>query len=277
MKVYKLELEIMFALEDNQFYSNVYSTMEKAIEEGKYNLEKRMRDFYTNGYQMKGQDNITTDKLFSIERADYIFKVVELEIEYAENFNTNLTCEELWKVKPTHIEYYYDYKGELESKHIQWKVKQRTLKEEIRMNKEDLVKGAGTKFKVGDIVIVNSEFDKNLTYKKLFVIKSVPTKIDGIEYFKNRYKVISTYDREALLSGIFTLEYNENELRKYDKKIKHNSPINLLQRIILGDISVSHEMWQDMENGVVSFDERINYQEYLREVLKGEKINENGK
>lgn len=266
MRVYHLELEVTFALEESIFYSNVYSTMERAIEEGKYHLEKNMINLYISGYQIKGQDNITTDELFSIERTDYTFKIIETDPKYADNFNTNLYGKDLWTTPPTHIEYYYNYKGEFEYKHIQWKIKQRIEREHITMYKEDLQEGAGTKFKIGDIVTVNSNCNKELTNNKIFVVRFLPRRVTGSNYFINTYGVTSTYNKDTNLgNGIFTFEYRESELKKYNGKIEKDSPIGVLQRILKRDIGVTNKVWQDLKNGKVSFDTKINYKKYLKQ------------
>lgn len=269
MNIYHLELEIYFALEEPTYISNVYSTMEKAIETGKKYLEKEMRNQYTSGYQIKGQDNISLDELFSLERTDYIFKVTETDLEYAENFKTDLLGKRLWNVRPTHIEYYYNYKGEFQSKTLNWiEQGERCPIETLTMNKKDLEKYAGTKFKIGDIVTVKSEDNRNLTWrtwKKLFVVRFLPTHAEETEYFKNTYAVASTYDRGEIESGILTWEFDESELEKYEGEIDRESPIGMLQRIIKGDVHVPYKVWQDLENGLVSFDTRQNYKEYLKE------------
>ena len=116
MKVYHLELEVMYGESENTFYSNVYLTYEKAVEEGKYNLQKMLQNIYDN-------KNLTIDEIVNIEEVDYIFTVTEIEdLEYTENFDIDLTTAEKYleqNIKPTHIIYTLDYKGDLIYKTIQ--------------------------------------------------------------------------------------------------------------------------------------------------------------
>lgn len=66
-KVYVLNIDYFYKSAKKRDYEyEVYSTLERAVEEGKYFLSKRLEDE---------------------DFKDYVFTVEEVDIEYAENFD----------------------------------------------------------------------------------------------------------------------------------------------------------------------------------------------
>jgi hypothetical protein len=270
MKVYQLKVEIGFATDDPEHFSNVYTNYDKALEDGKKFLEKNVTFVFTNGeYNIKNREIPSIDELFSIERVWYEFNIEEIEdIEYAENFNIKLVPNEAYleqNIKPTHKVYHLDYKGNIESIDIQYRASDKEHPYgRISMKPDDFKKGAGEKFKIGDVVTVKKDEYRSMdseTYvgKRLYVVRWLPKRVKGSIYFENTYALISNY-----YDGLFIHGERENNIEKYEGKIAPESPIGFLQRIIKKEVTVTEEIWNDMKIGKILLDDRSNYKELLK-------------
>ena len=104
MKIYLLNIDYYYEnIEENEYETEVYLSLERAVEEGKYFLSKRSKD---KGFR------------------DYNFTVTETDPEYAENFNADklnidiFHKEDFGMYEPTHIIYTYDIGGNLQNKYF---------------------------------------------------------------------------------------------------------------------------------------------------------------
>lgn len=101
MKVYLLELEFYYKNTDNnETKKEVYSSLERAVEEGKYFFEEQKK--IGNELKDKGYNGA--------ELEDYSFYVTEIDLEYAEKFEGSIFWkeEDYLKREPTHIIYNFD-------------------------------------------------------------------------------------------------------------------------------------------------------------------------
>ena len=110
-KVYVLNIDYFYNSAKKRDYEyEVYSNLERAVEEGKYFLSKRLED-----------ENFR----------DYVFTVEEVDIEYAENFDVEklgikeYSIKTFRNIKPTHITHFYDKDGKLLYDYIEYRNKQR--------------------------------------------------------------------------------------------------------------------------------------------------------
>ena len=93
-------------IERNSYYSEVYSSLNKAVEEGKIWLKERL-DFLNS----QEDNNLFYDKFKKNKDIEYSFSVTELDLDYIEKFN-NLEDEEKDKyIEPTHKIYNYNING----------------------------------------------------------------------------------------------------------------------------------------------------------------------
>lgn len=267
MKIYHLKVEIGFACDDPEHFSNVYTNFDNAKEAGIRYLEKKVKYVFENGeYNIKGKETPTVDELFSIERVWYEFEVEEIQdLEYAENFDIKLYPKEEYlrqNIKPTHKVYDLDYKGNINSIDIQYRINQKEhAYAHFDMLPEDLKKGAGEKFKIGDIVTVKkdeyrSRESETYVNKRLYVVRWLPKRVEGSPYFENTYALISNY-----YDGLFTHGEREYNIEKYEGEVDPKSPIGFLQRIIKNEITVTEETWTDLKIGKILLDDRKNYKE----------------
>lgn len=205
----------------------------------------------------------------------YIIEIPDLE--YADNFDKYLSkAEDYLKegISPTHFTYKLDYKGNVISKCIEFRKRQRNMSNYIMMYADDLKKDSGTYFKIGDIVTLKEKQGDdeyysgmaNLRYEKdkLLIVRWLPERIDNSPYFKNTYAVISNYD-----DGLFTYGVRESEIQKYEGSIADDSPIAFLQKIIKNEIAVSKETWTNLKVGKVLLDDKGSYKN-LTEFKEGD-------
>ena len=269
MKIYHLKVEIGFACDDPEHFSNVYTNFDNAKEAGIRYLEKKVKYIFENGeYNIKGKETPTVDELFSIERVWYEFEIEEIkDLEYAENFDIKLYPKEEYlkqNIKPTHKVYDLDYKGNINNIDIQYRINQKEhAYAHFNMLPEDFKKGAGEKFKIGDIVTVKkdeyrSRESETYVNKRLYVVRWLPKRVEGSPYFENTYALISNY-----YDGLFTHGEREYNIEKYEGEVDPKSPIGFLQRIIKNEITVTEETWTDLKIGKILLDDRKNYKELL--------------
>lgn len=271
MKLYLLQLTF-YDKDGTETNSNVYSSLEKAKEEGIKNLENEFKYFLIP--RDKKFEEMEMEELFRINNFDYDFTIVEIpDLEYAESFDMkefDIEHEEDYKEEPTHIRYEFDYMGNLIERTLEYRHKNDIWRNEtcITQYPEDLEEGAGEKFKIGDVVKVRNWEKYNYiedhvvgsVAEKLFVVRWLPRKKANQKYFRNTYALISIYNSE-----LFTFEYHEKDIEKYEGEVDRLSPIGILQRIIKEDKAIGREQWNDLKIGKVSFDTRKNYKEYLLE------------
>ncbi len=95
-------------IERNSFYSEVYSSLDKAVKEGKAWMKERLK--FLN---LKTENDLSFGENAENEELEYSFTVTELDLDYIEKFN-NLEDEEKDKyIEPTHKIYNYNINGNL--------------------------------------------------------------------------------------------------------------------------------------------------------------------
>lgn len=250
MKIYLLNIDYYYDnIEENDYETEVYLSLERAVEEGKYFLSKRCKD---KGFR------------------DFTFTITETDPKYAEQFDVSklgldtLHKEDFGKYEPTHIIYFYNMDGSLQSKYLRYMDKQRKHCTGFTVFPEDEEGLAGKKFKIGDIVRIkerNQEEYYNQAYMdywtadKLYVVRYLPRKKDGQKYFENTYALISIYNEDEYIKGLFTSEHYERDIEKVDTPIDEESSIRILQKIKKNEISISYETWTALKIGKLHLDE----------------------
>lgn len=226
MFVYHLKVAINLG-QDHICKSEVYSTLEIAIKEGKKYLEKGFIKLY-NSYKISEQ-NVSLEQIINLDRANYKFTITELDPQIADSFNNEKNYLE---EEPTHKVYVFKYDGTLKYTSIIYMNEQKEDIYSVNMYEEDLQEGAGEKFKVGDIV---SPTRPNRT-KKLLVVTEIPKKEKGQKYFDNTYMTVGTYE-----GGCIYKSFKESEIEKVTDNEEIPSKISILQRIIKKEIKVSKD------------------------------------
>ena len=95
-------------IERNSFYSEVYSSLDKAVKEGKAWMKERLK--FLN---LEIENDLSFGENAENEELEYSFTVTELDLDYIEKFN-NLEDEEKDKyIEPTHKIYNYNINGNL--------------------------------------------------------------------------------------------------------------------------------------------------------------------
>lgn len=257
MNLYMIQIEIYDLVHCDEFdtcsYANVYSSFEKAKQGGLNHLKKRIKEI----------EETTEEKFSEIleEKVDYSFKIVEIpDLHYAENFSVIYDCYDKFeynKLEPTHKTYYLDYEGNILNIYYEYRYQNdiEDNKHSILLYPEDLEKNAGNKFKIGDIVkLKNIEeycIDDNLD--RIYVVRWLPRKFNGEKYFENKYALSSFYecDNEWHNKELFTFEYWEKDIEKYEGKIEKNSEYDLLSKIVKEEIKVSPDYFNKIKIGML--------------------------
>lgn len=259
MKTYLLDVKTYDCIDKTENeYIEVFKNFEKARNYGLEFLNKEL-EFYCKDI------NKSIKQALREEKIDYIFRITEEDIEYAENFNQKLEVfEEIEKLliyEPTHKEFILDYTGEITNICIKYLSNQKETigRNSLYLKPNDLLPDAGTKFKVGDLVkivkqklmIDDISYSYYPEYSIVYVVRSLPRRIKGQKYLRNTY-ALSEIKNNSISSGIYTWEFHEEQIAKYNGKIEENSPIDVLRKIIKKEIKVNREIWYGLKNGTIS-------------------------
>lgn len=93
-------------IERDGFYSEVYSSLDKAVEEGKSWLKKRLK--FLNS---QINNDLIYDKPQKNKDFEYSFTVTELDLNYIDKFNVLKDYDKENYIEPTHKIYNYNMKG----------------------------------------------------------------------------------------------------------------------------------------------------------------------
>lgn len=254
MKLFLLEIEFYEYEEgdcNTYVITAIYSSFEKAKIGGVDELKRKF-------VEAEGMQEENFNKLLADEKIDYNFTITEItDLEYTENFNIHydlLNDDKYLKLEPTHKINYLDYKGNIKDMIYEYRIKNlnwRTRKS-IRLYPEDLEEGASDKFKIGDIVKLKHDIDykyKDDNTDRIYIVRWLPRKFNGEKYFENKYALISLYENESGNKELFTFEYFERDIEKYDKYVERDSEYDLLSRIVKGELKVKDEFWRNVKIG----------------------------
>ena len=267
--VFHLEIEVYNSrygdlIERDNFFNGVYSTLEKAVSEGKNWLDKRLQDIYQNSdYCTKEKDTLTLQDMLDDEIISYCFKVTELDPVYAESFEVpdmEYKCKDL---APTHIIYYYNLQGDLERRYFEYLSPKGGYGYIIQRYQTD-DENAQNKFKVGNFVTV---IDENKKIDQVFVVATVPIRNDPYKLFENVYTLATITDRDRFE---FYHDYHERKIRKYEGTIQEDSPLMLLKKIYTKEIEVSQNIWEKIQENKILLHIHPSFKE-IKELNRGGK------
>ncbi len=131
-------------------------------------------------------------------------------------------------------------------------------KHSIELYPEDLEEEASEKFKIGDIVKLKHNLEKGEGYiddntDRIYVVRWLPRKFNGEKYFENKYALISFYkmsNNQWKNKELFTFEYFEKDIEKYNGVIEEDSEYDLLGRIVKGDLEIpKRDYWNEIKVG----------------------------
>lgn len=240
-------------VERDSYYSGVYSTIEKAIEEGKWFIDRRFKEIYQQSdYCTNEKDTSSLEDMLKDDVISYCFKITELDPTYADSFEPpkrEYMCRDL---KPTHTTYFYDYKGNLKYYDLEYLDKDGGWGyTTVRYENDDESKP--NKFNVGDFVTV---IDDEVPADQVFVVSNAPIRNDPKRFFDNTY-CLSTISDGCRFS--FYHDYNECQIKKYDGTIDSNSPFILLQKFYRGEIDIDDNILRKIEDGDILLNTKPTY------------------
>lgn len=261
MNVYRLEIEAYNTRfgdlrERNSFYSDVFSSLERALEEGKYNLKKIMYNIYENSEYCTKENSLTLEEMLQDECIYYRFQITEVDPFYADSFDEIYSEKEcILNHKPTHIIYNYDYKGNLQYKQIQWTLEgEHHSGQVILQYPGDDEENAGEKFKIGDFVQIEGE-------DKIYIVHGVPLKENGKLLGENKYYLSAIFDN-ILCPFYDEYEYN---LKKYEGVIKEDSPYMFVRNLYKSNKKESLELLSKLELGEIVLNENPSFRNIVNE------------
>lgn len=275
MKTYLLQVKTYdYINETENEYIEIFNTFKRAK---RYGLE-----FLVENLELYAKDiNKSIRQAIKEEKIDYDFRIIEEDIDYAEDFNQTLDiCEEIEELliyEPTHKEFILDYTGEITNICIRYLPNQKETKWRncLYLKPNDLLPKAGTKFKVGDLVKIikpngrleDISYEHYSEYSDVYVVRFLPRRIENQKYLRNTYALSEIKD-DNYAPGIYTWEFHEEQIAEYDESIKENSPIDVLRKIIKKELKISRETWEKLKNGTISLrEEDKNKSNYYKKVL----------
>ena len=95
-------------IEKNSYYSEVYSSLDKAVEEGKAWMKERLKFLV-----LEVENDVSLDENAENEKLEYSFTVTELDLDYINKFNNLEDYEKDKYIEPTHKIYNYNINGNL--------------------------------------------------------------------------------------------------------------------------------------------------------------------
>lgn len=280
MKIYLLSTKVYNYAKDEleDEYSEVFSSFERAKEYGLEFVNKNLSYYCKN-------KNKSIEQCIKDEKVDFDFRIIEEDIEYAEKFDKQIDyffaeIEDYLVYEPTHKKYILDYKGNVTDICLMYLPNQKEVLSynHLYMKPGDLDKDAGTKFKVGDIVKLAKTkarylddytyHDYGATYSELYVVRYLPRRVEGQKYLRNTYALAEILD-EDYAPGVYTKEFHEEQIAKYEGEVEENSPLDILRRIFTNQLEVDDETWSKLKYGMISFREQDkNNSNYYKKRLK---------
>lgn len=259
MNIYLLKCSVF--LDNEEWHrEEVYSSLERAKKKGLEYIETEFREYYDRIFDNgtpKGKE-LTLDELFELSGM-YDISITEFDPYEADKIEKfDYEYDEYFLHEPTHKIYSYDYKGEFIGMEVQYKtIHHKHHGINVYMQPSDFKEGAGTKFKVGDIVKINS---KNYDlYDRLHVITFVPKKKKGQKYFENIYDVITNHNQFD--NGCHVDSFREDELELYNGKLEEDSPILFLSKIYKEEIKISPKKLSDLKVGNIALNDAPSFRE----------------
>ena len=103
-------------------YTNVYSTLDRAVEVGTNWLRNKIKRLYEeSNYCTREKDTLTIQDMLDENEIYYNFSVTEFNPRYADNFEVPDHEYECKHYAPSHIEYSYNLEGQLQYKELQYR------------------------------------------------------------------------------------------------------------------------------------------------------------
>jgi len=227
-------------------YNDVFTSIEKAVKVGKKELLRKLKELKSQIFRDAKIDEIIESAL-----ASYEFYVYEFDPDVKRS-----------RVMPyikwdDYACWDFDYKGKLRFREER-KTYIKDGEPEVswrEVNPGDEKEEAGTKFKAGDFVMINSRWlldDNDLVY----IIHNCPgNKSEWAEKhpyreWENRYSV-SSIDNHGLYVNTFSHEMN---IRPYEGVVPADHPLQLLRMYITGEVAINYDVWSDIQDQEIVFD-----------------------
>ena len=246
----------------NRGGSYVYSTMDKALEEGKKYLNLYFNEVIENNnlLEVYGYDNFSKDQIIRQEmktkNLHYSFSIEKMDPYYKDNFIKPEGPERMViGVEPSSTEFIFNYKGKEQYRKVIYSESRygKAFENEIYPGDENL--NAGTKFKIGDLV-----YDMNWTpdhYEKekdrpIIMIRVTPDKSEN-QFFTNTYGGIGIDSKGTLWPYYGHLHGSKLKLYKKAKDIPEGSVWKFVRQLVDHYDEIKQETWDKIMKGEINF------------------------
>ena len=228
-------------------YNDVFTSIEKAVAVGKKELLRKLKELKSQIFR-----DAKIDEIIEASVTSYEFYVYEFDPDVKRSRVLP------WVQWDDYASWDFNYKGKLrsreESKSYNNDGKMDFSIKEV--NPGDEKEDAGSKFKAGDFVKIDSQWhDKNLVY----IIHDCPGKKSewlekhphgNLNDWENRYSV-SSIDNDGLFVSVFSHEMN---IRLYEGVVPSDHPLQWLRMFITGEVDIEYDVWGDIHDRKIVFD-----------------------
>jgi hypothetical protein len=273
--------------EKNSCHADVFFTHEEAYQKGKEVLTEKIQKLFEASDYCDGKSE-RTRKEHARDRAHhkpgkgtvngfvedgqvrYLWRITEIDLDRLMEYEDydGFFSEDCPLI---HIQYTYDYDGELLHRYYYWPVGLEVFSDGgvyVHIREGDDLPEAGTRFQVGDFVRLKRPMetrDGKFDTETVFVVYDSPQPFKGMRYWENIYfietvsedgRYLCDQDFHAPDSGI-----HENELVLHDGEVNENSPLWFLRRVHLGELGDIEEITEKLLNGEIALTPSTTWEE----------------
>ena len=254
---------------DNE--SIVFLDLKSAVKAGKKILKEQLTKLWKTDEDFDVYKNIVEFLNPREEKADYVFEVCEMELHkikswhWQYDWNTQYSERDFIE-NPLFVCWSYDFEGNLLSRKFcrvddkhrlsggGWRSYPYVC---VEFLPDDELPDAGTKFKLGDLVVKKHNEVLNRRNIQIYIIGECPERKDGRLFSQNEY--MCYFIQDGKFEYISHDHLHESELELYTGEAP--ASFKWLSDVVAGKIKISEEDRKKVFNGEVSFAEEISYKD----------------
>ena len=259
--IYFLQIEAKFYIGHgynaeiaNEFnYSEVYSSLEDAKNEGQSILNDKLDYFIKDNNAQYEEDRVKNIKeLIKEDTISYYMSITKVDPYYRDNFFGPNKEEDNIGLIPTSITYSFDFEGNMKGKYsADYNCTDYAQGYSAFISDDDLKEGRGIKFKYGDIVHDN-RFDNNYMIIKHWA-DTLPQ--GRRELWMNKYWGVCINNDGSLNDYNDDLFESDLTIVTKAENVAKNSPWAFIQELFRNQDRVKDNYWDKFWNGEINFKE----------------------
>lgn len=256
-------------LVNHRFESYVYSTIEKAIIEGKKFLDLYFNEILEDNNLKSNYEELTKLEIIKEEiknkNLHYSFSIEKFDPYYKDNFVKPEGSESMViGIEPATTQYFYDFKGKEIYKEIKYGESKYGWAFVNDIFPGDENKNAGTKFNIGDLVY-DMNWQPNSMHegeedRPIIMIRNRPNRSEK-SLFTNTYSGIGIDKDGNLLPFYDHMQESQLKLYKRAKDIPNNSVWIFVKNLIDHYDEIKPKVFERIMNGEINFLETKSYRD----------------